>query len=179
MNDAHTLLSIDHEFFLSVRPLTPPAFAPFGRVVGVAGQDPALTGRVINGGNALRYDLLTDLQMQAQGGQPMLALFRAQPRCFPLSVTAMERHMLGARAFLPLGTQRFIVVVAPAGDPPTPGQLQAFVSDGRQGIVLAPGTWHHALLAIDGGDFAVLERRASIEDCEVHAVVACVVVRLP
>lgn len=38
--------------------------------------------------------------------------------------------------------------------------------------MLAPGTWHHALLAVEGGDFAVLERRAGQVDCEVQAMPA-------
>ena len=40
----------------------------------------------------------------------------------------------------------------------------------RQGVVLAPGTWHHALLAVEGGDFAVVERRAAQVDCDVCGV---------
>jgi len=53
------------------------------------------------------------------------------------------------------------------GPAPQAGELQAFVTDGRQGVVLAPGTWHHALLAVEGGDFVVVERRAAVVDCEV------------
>jgi ureidoglycolate lyase len=155
---------------LKPSPLTPQAFAPFGQVLGLAGQPAALEGRMINGGNAQRYDLLPDLQMQALGGRPMLALFRAQARSFPLPLGELERHAHGAQAFIPLGTQRFMVVVAVAGEAPRADQLHAFVSDGRQGVVLAPGTWHHALLAIDGGDYVVIERRASAVDCDVHAL---------
>ena len=38
---------------------------------------------------------------------------------------------------------------------------------GHQGITLRAGTWHHALLALDGADFVVLERLAAQVDCEI------------
>ncbi|KAI1691711.1 ureidoglycolate lyase domain-containing protein [Ditylenchus destructor] len=110
-------------------------------------------GRPINDGNATRFDLLDDLRLDAEGGRPMLALFRAQARRFPHEVAEMERHTLGSQTFVPLGDRRFAIVVARAGEAPASAdQLAAFVTDGRQGVVLAPGTWHHALMAVDAGD---------------------------
>ncbi len=97
----------------------------------------------------------------------MLAVFRAQARTFPLPIAELERHALGSQVFVPLGTRRFVIVVAPAGAAADAVTPSAFVTDGAQGIVLAPGVWHHALLAVDAGDFAVIERRARAEDCEV------------
>ena len=126
----------------------------------------------INSGNAVRYDLIPNMQLTAQGGTPMLALFRAQARTFPLNIGEMERHTLGSQTFIPLGTQRFVLVVAAASAPCHAHALQAFITNGRQGVMLAPGTWHHALLAVEGGDFAVLERRAGQVDCEVQAMPA-------
>lgn len=149
---------------LVAQPLTSKAFVPFGTVI----EAPAGGGRLINGGNARRFDLLGDLQLSADGGRPMLALFRAQARSFPHQVTEMERHALGSQAFVPLGERRFVIVVARAGDAPvSPRDLAAFVTDGHQGVVLAPGTWHHALLAVDAGDFVVVERAADAVDCDV------------
>ena len=156
---------------LVAQPLTPEAFAPFGTVIA-APAVPAVRageGRPINDGNARRFDLVDDLQLGAEGGRPMLALFRAQARRFPHEVTEMERHALGSQTFVPLGARRFVIVVAPAGQAPaTADGLQAFVTDGQQGVVLAPGTWHHALLAVDAGDFVVIERAAAgVVDCDV------------
>ncbi|MGJ7504394.1 ureidoglycolate lyase [Variovorax sp. ZT5P49] len=149
---------------LVAQPLTSQAFAPYGTVI----EAPTGEGRPINGGNAQRFDLLDDLQLDAEGGRPMLALFRAQARRFPHEVSEMERHALGSQTFVPLGDRRFVIVVARAGDAPTSAQqLAAFVTDGRQGVVLAPGTWHHALLAVDAGDFVVIERAGSGVDCDV------------
>lgn len=150
---------------LAAQPLTAQAFAPYGTVIAAPATDP---GRPINGGNATRFDLLADLQLGADGGRPMLALFRAQARRFPHAVTEMERHALGSQTFVPLGERRFVIVVARAGDAPvSAGELAAFVTDGRQGVVLAPGTWHHALLAVDAGDFVVVERAGGEVDCDI------------
>ncbi|QSI28856.1 ureidoglycolate hydrolase [Variovorax sp. RKNM96] len=149
---------------LVAQPLTSTAFAPFGTVI----EAPADDGRPINSGNARRFDLLGDLQLDADGGRPMLALFRAQARSFPHEVSEMERHALGSQTFVPLGERRFVIVVARAGDAPaSASDISAFITDGHQGVVLAPGTWHHALLAVDVGDFVVIERAADAVDCDV------------
>lgn len=151
---------------LLAQPLTAQAFAPYGTVIAA----PAGAGRLINGGNAQRFDLVDDLQLGAGGGRPMLALFRAQARRFPHAVTEMERHALGSQSFVPLGERRFVIVVAPAGPAPAAEALAAFVTDGRQGVTLAPGTWHHALLAVDAGDFVVVERASAAVDCDTMAL---------
>ncbi len=158
---------------LLAQPLTAQAFAPFGTVIAAPA---AGGGRFINGGNAERFDLVDDLQLGAEGGRPLLALFRAQPRRFPHAVTEMERHALGSQSFVPLGERRFVIVVAPAGEAPANEALVAFVTDGRQGVTLAPGTWHHALLAVDAGDFVVVERAGAVVDCDVCALAGAVIV---
>lgn len=146
------------------QPLTPAAFAPFGTVL----QAPDGPGRAINGGNAQRFDLVDDLQLAHGGGRAQLALFRAQPRRFPLLLSELERHALGSQTFVPLGRQRFVIVVAAAGA--VPGLVHAFITDGLQGITLHAGTWHHALLAVEGGDFVVIERAAAVVDCDLVAL---------
>lgn len=148
---------------LKALPLTAEAFAPFGTVL----QAPD-GGRYINGGTSERFDLVDDLQLSATGGRAQLALFRAQARSFPHAVTEMERHALGSQSFVPMGAAlRFVIVVAHPGDAPSANALAAFVTDGQQGVTLAPGTWHHALLAVDAGDFIVIERAGAAVDCDI------------
>ncbi|WP_039852167.1 ureidoglycolate lyase [Hylemonella gracilis] len=147
---------------LSPLPLTAPAFEPFGVVI----QPPGGPGRVINAGSARRFELAPDLQLHALDGRASLSLFRAQARSFPQTLTVLERHALGSQSFIPLGVRRFVIVVATAGAFPRAQDLRAFVTDGMQGVMLAPGVWHHALLAVDAGDFAVIERAADAVDCE-------------
>lgn len=161
---------------LALQLLTPEGFAPYGTVLEVPAE---AIGRPINGGTSQRFDLVDDLQLGASGGRPMVAIFRAAARRFPHTVDEMERHVLGSQSFVPLGARRFVMVVAPAGPPPRAEALAAFVTDGLQGVVLAPGTWHHALLAVDAGDFVVVERVAPIVDCDVCKLDQAVTVERP
>ena len=141
---------------LIAQPLTAAAFAPFGTVVAWPG-DP---GRAINQGTSRRADLDRALHLDAQGDRPLLAIYRAEARAFPFEAVTLERHRYGSQTFIPLGSARFVILVAPAGAAPTAASLCAFISDGRQGVSLAPGTWHHGLLAVDAAGFAVIERAA-------------------
>lgn len=81
----------------------------------------------------------------------------------------MERHALGTQTFIPLGGVRCVVLVALGGDRPDPATLAAFRVGGGQGITLRAGIWHHGLLALDQGDFVVLERSGEpgTLDCEI------------
>ncbi len=158
---------------LVAEPLEAAAFAAFGTVI----QAPGGPGRSINAGTTQRFDLLADLQLTAAGGRPMLAIFRANPRVFPFRAVELERHAHGSQLFMPLGEQRFVVLVAATGTVPSADDLRAFVSNGRQGVVLAPGTWHHALLSLGAADYAVIERAAATVDCDTCAVAA--EIRLP
>jgi ureidoglycolate lyase len=142
---------------LHAEPLTRQAFAPFGDVVDARGVE----GVAINDGNALRFDDFCSVDVATGGGHPRLAIFQVQPAAPPLALRLLERHPLGTQAFVPLAGQRFVVVVAPPDLEPhqlDPSRLRAFVTDGRQGTNYCRGTWHHPLLALDGGEFLVLDR---------------------
>ena len=144
-------------------PLSRSGFEPFGDVIQVEGN----RHYTINQGWAERYHDLARVEVTAAGGRPLLNIFRTRPRTLPLLVRSVERHTLGSQAFIPLGRTRFLIVVAPAGAAPKPGDLRAFVTDGVQGVNYHPGVWHHPLLTLDQtGDFLVLDRGAATEDCE-------------
>ena len=160
------------------RPLTAGAFAPFGTVISVDG----LSGRPINAGTTMRFDLIADLQLTSAGGTPLLAIYRASARAFPLPLAEFERHARGSQVFIPMSGTRFVVVVAEGDAAPTPEGLHAFAVEGTHGVVLAPGTWHHGLIARDAGDFVVLERGApegEPVDCDVVRFGAPVELALP
>lgn len=151
---------------LIAQPLSEAAFAPYGRVLQAPPPDQATED--MNQGTARRLELVPDARLGAEGDRPVLAWVRAQARPLPLQLEVMERHRLGSQSFAPLGApRRMVLVVARAGPAPTDAaQLAAFVTDGTQGVWLAPGTWHHALLALDAGDFLVIERRGELPDCD-------------
>jgi ureidoglycolate lyase len=154
---------------LIARTLTEADFAPYGRVLQMPADGAG--AECINDGTARRVELVADAQLTAQRGRPVLAISRATARQLPMQLRGLERHALGSQGFVPLGAPlRFVLVVARPGPPPASADLAAFVTDGRQGVLLAPGTWHHGLLALDAGDFLVIERRAEAPDCELCAL---------
>lgn len=151
---------------LPVQPLTAEAFAPFGQVISA---ETAAQRYAINEGTAQRFHDLAQLDTTRAGGRPVLSLFRATARPLPLQVMGMERHALGSQAFVPLGAQRFLVLVAAPGPAPTVDALRCFLASPGQGVNFSAGTWHHPLIALDGGgDFLVIDRAAAdgAVDCD-------------
>lgn len=174
---------------LQPEPLTAAGFAPFGIVVepfappGQPGVLPPPGARAINGGTTWRLDLAHNLDLGHAGGTPGLAVYSASARRFPMALEVLERHCSGSQGFLPLTGARFVVVVAAPGPAPDAAALRAFITTGQQGVVLSPGTWHHALLAVEAGSFAVIERHPpsadSAADCEFTALAAPIWLALP
>ena len=68
---------------------------------------------------------------------------------------------------MPLGGVRYVVLVATGRVRPDPATLAAFVVSGREAVTLRADTWHHGLIALEDGDFVVIERKAAQVDCEV------------
>ena len=161
---------------LGLQPLSAAAFALYGEVIGVpaaraharAGTgDPAGPGvRTINGGTSQRFDMPGGLDLHAQGGQPCVAVFRARAQALSGPWRLLERHRLGSQTFIPLAGARCVVLVARGNAAPDPASLAAFAVDGSHGFTLHADTWHHGLIALDEGDFVVIERRAAAVDCE-------------
>lgn len=139
---------------LAVEPLTPAAFAPFGRVLH---PDPA-TALTINDGFTTRFHALAEVG--TDGAPVILSLFRGRPR--PLVLTMLERHPLGAQAFVPLGRRAWITVAAEAPDAP----LRAFLCPPDTGVAIGRGVWHHPLLTLAAQDFLVADRVRPDENLE-------------
>ena len=136
-------------------PLTRGLFTPYGDVIE-SEVNPHYT---INDGYAERYSDLAAIDVGAQEGQIRVNIFRAQPRTLPLPIRMVERHPLSSQAFVAMSGRPFLVVVAAPGKAPLPGDLHAFVTNGRQGVNYARGTWHHPLIAFGApGEFLVIDR---------------------
>jgi ureidoglycolate lyase len=147
---------------LPIRPIGAVEFAPYGWLAHAHGAD----GRPINEGSSQRIDGVGELQLTAEGGRPCLALFRAQPRDPRGPWQQLERHRLGTQTFVPMAGARCVVLVALGDARPDEQTLAAFAVAGHQGVTLRAGTWHHGLIAPDGGDFVVIERQADAVDIE-------------
>ena len=136
------------------RPLDATAFAPFGTVIDAGVR----AGEAINDGTTQRHSDLASLDLRTPDRDPVLGIYVASARVFPLRIAKLERHREATQLFMPLGNQRFVIVVAPGGEAPQWDALSAFLTAPGQGIALKRGCWHHGLVALGDGDrFAVIE----------------------
>ena len=145
---------------LVAAPIEARSFANYGELV----ETGARASEAINDGTTRRF-AGARLDVVAGGGDPLLNLYVAMARAFPLRLARLERHREAAQAFLPLGAHRFIVVVAPGLEAPDWSAVRAFITEPGQGVVLKRATWHHGLVALGDGDrFAVIEGANHRED---------------
>ena len=154
---------------LEIQPLSKDAFAPFGDVIEIGGAE----GLLINDGTTDRFDDLADIDVASGGGRPVISIFRGRTRRLdptePIEINMMERHPLGSQAFIPLQDAPYLVVVAPNADDVGPGDLFAFLAQGRQGVNYCRDLWHHPLLVLeDGHQFLVIDRSGPGDNCVEH-----------
>ena len=140
---------------IRLEPLTREAFAPFGDVIEKAGAVSFET----NQGTAIRYHDLARVELSASSGRSLVSIFEAVvPAVLPVRLRLLERHPISSQAFIPLGQAPFVVAVAPGDDLPDVAHIRAFLTNGRQGINFHPAAWHHPLIALERGDFLVIDR---------------------
>jgi ureidoglycolate lyase len=136
---------------LTIEPLTREDFAPFGQVLETEGAK----HHSINQGTTTRFHRLATVEME-NGDCAIISIFRGVSRPFPITITMMERHLLGSQAFMPLSNDDWLVVAA---DRPETSALRCFRAKGTQGIQYAKGVWHHPLLVIASTqDFLIVDR---------------------
>jgi ureidoglycolate lyase len=148
---------------LHPQPLAASAFAVFGQVIDTDGVAP----NTINDGTTRRYSDLAYLDVRGPDRDPVIGIYVASARRFPLPIGKLERHRQASQVFIPLGMHGFVVVVAPGGDLPDWQNLRAFLAAPGQGVCLHRNCWHHGLIALNDGDrFAVIEGGDYRQDTE-------------
>ncbi|MEW6982097.1 ureidoglycolate lyase [Colwelliaceae bacterium 6471] len=149
---------------LEVKPLTKEAFVRFGDVIEVNDNAKHFT---INDGYTERYHDLAAIDVGAENGRVLVNIFRSTPLAMPIAITMMERHPLSSQAFIPMGNNPYLVVVAPAGNF-EPSAIEVFQASAEQGVNYYAGTWHHFCLALDEvSDFIVIDRGGKGDNCDV------------
>ena len=147
---------------IRIQPLTAERFAPFGDVLDCAGEP----DKMINQGLCGRYHDRATLDFG--NGRAGISMFRAETRALPYILDMVERHPEGSQAFIPLGAEPFLVIVAPDQDG-TPGTPLAFRTAAGQGINLHRNTWHGVLTPLAGnGIFAVIDRIGTGDNLQEH-----------
>jgi ureidoglycolate lyase len=154
---------------LQIQPLITEAFKPFGDVIEASDSAQNFP---INQGFAQRFHRLAKIDVTKDSGQPAISIFRAKARPQPLQLTVLEKHPFGSQAFMPLSGHAYLVVVALGGDTPDMSTLKCFSATAQQGVNYAKGTWHHPLLALQDGDFLVIDRTGPVGEvnCVEHAI---------
>jgi ureidoglycolate lyase len=139
---------------VEAKPIDLTAFSRYGTLMDSASGK----AEAINSGTTVRHSDLAALDLRGPDRDPVLSIYVAQARRFPLRLERLERHREAAQVFLPLGAHRFIVVVAPGVEEPAWEWIEAFITAPGQGVSLKRGCWHHGLIALGDGDrFAVIE----------------------
>ncbi|KAI9024726.1 ureidoglycolate hydrolase [Hyaloraphidium curvatum] len=132
---------------LQAEPLNADSFAPFGSVVDAA----ALKGWPVNQGRARRANIPSPFEAPDGAIAPRLAIYEVQGTPSPIEIPVLERHPLSPQMFVPHGTGRYLVVVAPTDDEDKPdvAHARAFVGKDGLAVVYSKGTWHAPMFALD------------------------------
>jgi len=144
--------------------LTRENFIQFGDVIEVNDKSKNFS---INDGYTQRYHDLADVDVTQENGRTLINIFRSTPLAQPVSIKMMERHPLSSQAFIPMGQQPFLVVVAPKGEFDIT-KVEVFLASSNQGVNYHKGTWHHYCLALNEvSDFLVVDRGGAGDNCDV------------
>lgn len=149
---------------IRAEPLTKQAFQAFGDVLETEGVKPQL----INFGNTQKFAELAEVRTTGSG-VAQISIYRSTAIVTPFRIQLMECHPLGSQAFYPLHHRPFPVVVAKAGDIPDPADIRVFLSNGRQGVNLFAGVWHHYQLTLgQDSDYLVVDRGGEGDNYREH-----------
>ncbi|MEH6565877.1 MAG: ureidoglycolate lyase [Halopseudomonas sp.] len=152
---------------LTAQPLTPEAFAAFGDVIDSRSSEHFL----INAGRTRRHHDLAKVEVAGDDARVLISIFVSQPVTVPLELSFLERHPLGSQAFMPLHEEQFLIVVAPPGDTIDQAEVRAFITDGRQGVNYAKGTWHAIQSVLEReGEFLVVDRGGAGHNCDEYPI---------
>lgn len=142
--------------------MTAEVFAPYGDVIEASAAAETIR---INEGNTLRFHDQMAVDVADGGGEPCVSIFRSTPLVAPITIKMMEYHPLGSQAFMPLGQQPYLVVVAKPGAFDA-SHIRVFLAQPSQGVNYHKGTWHHYCLALNSeSDFLVIDRKGGGDNC--------------
>jgi ureidoglycolate lyase len=149
---------------ITPKTLTRENFVQFGDVIEVNEKAQNFS---INDGFTQRYHDLAQVDVTEEGGRTLINIFRSTPLEQPVSIKMMERHPLSSQAFIPMGQQPYLVVVAPKGELDIT-KIEVFLASPNQGVNYHKGTWHHYCLALHQvSDFIVVDRGGAGDNCDV------------
>lgn len=148
---------------IDAKPLTAAAFKEFGDVIEVNDEG---VNFPINQGFTTRYHRIGNVDCRGDNASGIISIFRSTPLALPIKIGMMERHPQGSQAFIPMGNEPYLVVVAPKGELDM-SKVQVFLAQANQGVNYHTGTWHHFCLALNNvSDFVVVDRTGDGDNCD-------------
>ena len=137
--------------------ITKKNFSKFGELINTKKRKPI----IINNGYAKRFHDLGKIETSSKKGNPIISIFSAKKRSFPMKINMMEKHPLGSQAFIPMKETTFLAFVAPSEKKLDLNKIEAFIIPPGIGINYKPGTWHFPLISTEDMNFLVVDRKGS------------------
>tara|TARA_B100001769_G_scaffold232291_1_gene195267 strand:- start:904 stop:1398 length:495 start_codon:yes stop_codon:yes gene_type:complete len=144
--------------------ITKKNFSKFGDLINTKKRKPI----IINNGYAKRFHNLVKINTSSKKGNPIVSIFSAKKRSFPMKIDMMENHPLGSQAFIPMKETTFIVFVAPKGKKPNINKIESFIVPKQTGINYKPGIWHFPLISKKNMNFLVIDRKGKGNNLIIH-----------
>lgn len=127
---------------INAKKLTSDNFKKYGNVIEATGPS-----KEINNGISKSWsNLIHPLTFQNELGMNV-AILKTQKEKFIINF--MERHFFTSQVFVPLGGQKYVVIVAPPDGIFDAYKIEAFIAEGNQGINFHPKTWHYPLMPLN------------------------------
>ncbi len=149
---------------IKAKKITKKNFSKFGQIIDTSKKNPIN----INNGYAKRFDNLINVDTSKKRGKPIVSIFNAKKRKFPMKIDMMEKHPLGSQAFIPMEDTKFLIFVAPKGDKPDINKIQSFVVPRQTGINYKTGIWHFPLISTKNMNFLVVDRKGKGKNLVIH-----------
>ena len=149
---------------IKAKKITKKNFSKFGQIIDTSKKNPIN----INNGYAKRFDNLINVDTSKKRGKPIVSIFNAKKRKFPMKIDMMEKHPLGSQAFIPMEDTKFLIFVAPKGDRPDINKIQSFVVPRQTGINYKTGIWHFPLISTKNMNFLVVDRKGKGKNLVIH-----------
>ena len=144
--------------------ITKKNFSKFGDLINTKKKKPI----IINNGYAKRFHNLIKINTSSKKGSPIVSIFSAKKRSFPMKIDMMENHPLGSQAFIPMKETTFIVFVAPKGKKPNINKIKSFIVPKQTGINYKTGIWHFPLISKKNMNFLVIDRKGKGNNLIIH-----------
>ncbi|RXJ87336.1 ureidoglycolate lyase [Arcobacter sp. CECT 8985] len=149
--------------------LTDESFKKFGEVICTENRD----SKIINDGYAQKFYELCVMDANEKGGSSTLHIYVAKNREFPLHINMLEKHPSFSQTFMPRSKEPFLVVVALGDDKPDLSTIEAFYTNGNQGVFYNRGVWHFPLISLKNNEqFIVIDRADN--KTEEQKIVECI-----